>query len=132
MPDICNFDFDNGGDGPKVYAECKRKARKPHKCYECGRIISTGESYLYVSGIWEDGPASFHFCSDCESIMRAFNYNGSFGNMDEEIRNSIFDVRGEVSPKCIVPLTERAKDRVCGWIDEILADLCEPTSEGEK
>jgi hypothetical protein len=55
----------DGGDRPDVWVELKRKARKPHKCSECGRAIETGETYRFskhlYDGVWWDNKQ----CSHC-------------------------------------------------------------------
>lgn len=53
---------------PVCYGEKVRKARKPHRCGDCKGDIKIGERYLYISGIWEDKPASFSRCMDCNHI----------------------------------------------------------------
>ena len=53
---------------PVCYGEKVRKARKPHRCGDCRGDIKIGERYLYISGIWEDKPASFSRCMDCNHI----------------------------------------------------------------
>jgi len=45
-----------------------RKARKQHKCYECGRLISKGEQYEYVSGKWGESPESYKTCHRCLDV----------------------------------------------------------------
>lgn len=64
---MCSCD---SSDGPDAWQETTRKARKPHRCYECRKTIQPGEVYSYVSGIWE-APDSFHFCLGCRLLSRA-------------------------------------------------------------
>ena len=48
------------------------KARFPHRCNECKRIISPGETYL-VEVIKFDGTVeTWKTCSDCKSIRDNF------------------------------------------------------------
>ena len=43
---VCDYD-------PQIFCWSKvRKARKPHRCYECGGPIRSGERYEYAAGKW--------------------------------------------------------------------------------
>jgi hypothetical protein len=53
------------GDGPSTYHESKPKARKPHKCCECGRMIQPGETYRNLWGVWDGEPKTFKTCEAC-------------------------------------------------------------------
>ena len=55
-------DCDNS---PRAYWERPRTARKPHRCCECWRVIEPGETYRYISGIWDHGPDHFKQCHEC-------------------------------------------------------------------
>lgn len=49
-----------------LYARKKGvRARKPHQCYECSRMIEVGETYTYVSGLYEGRWDSIHECAHC-------------------------------------------------------------------
>jgi hypothetical protein len=54
--------------------ECKRKinrkAKKEHKCEECGKIINIKENYIYVSGISDGEPTSYKLCLECEELYK--------------------------------------------------------------
>ncbi len=56
---------------PQAFSSVTRKARKTHKCCECGRTINAGEKYQYSSGIWDGEPDSFKQCLNCNEIMLA-------------------------------------------------------------
>lgn len=59
---MCNTDY----DPPELYEEVVvRSARKEHRCSECGRTIETGESYLYVFGVWQGSPNQYKVCRHC-------------------------------------------------------------------
>jgi hypothetical protein len=48
-----------------------RKARKSHKCCECGRVIAKGESYVEHTGLWRDsGWDSFKWCGHCSAAQK--------------------------------------------------------------
>jgi hypothetical protein len=54
-------------DAPKVSSTIIRTARKKHKCCECHREIVVGESYEYISGIWETA-MNFKTCKSCVDL----------------------------------------------------------------
>ena len=55
------------GDGSCEFYSVKIvKARKKHKCYECGHIIEIGESYEYATGKWDGDFDVFKTCDDCQ------------------------------------------------------------------
>jgi len=56
---------------PSAFNSITRKARKEHKCCECGVEIKKGDKYRYSSGIWDGEPDSYKQCSDCHEIMMA-------------------------------------------------------------
>lgn len=58
-------------DPPEFCEIRKRKARKPHTCAECLRIIKPGERYEAVSGLWDGVFSSFKTCSDCVDLAKA-------------------------------------------------------------
>lgn len=55
-------------ESPAAYREIVRKARKPHICGDCKGVISIGERYTYISGIWDGDPSSHHRCQDCTHL----------------------------------------------------------------
>lgn len=64
---------------PQAFRQITRKARKPHKCCECGRVIATGQHYEYSSGIWDSEPGSFKTCLDCARLRD--NYQSFTGEV---------------------------------------------------
>jgi hypothetical protein len=67
---MCSCDFDY--DAPSVFNDTKHKARKPHKCSECHRVVAAGETYRRIFGVW-DGIAQTHFwCAHCCAGQAAY------------------------------------------------------------
>jgi len=58
------------GDGESlVLARMKYlKARKPHKCCECGSEIDPGEEYQKITGLHEGTWVDFKTCYICQKI----------------------------------------------------------------
>jgi hypothetical protein len=62
------------------------KARKDHECIECGAKIHRGETYEYVSGIWEGRPSSFKTCLICVRIRDDLCCDGFlYGGLSEAL-----------------------------------------------
>jgi len=53
---------------PLMYSEVIRRARKPHKCCECGTAIAEGEQYQVASGKWDGRFDTFCTCLACVAI----------------------------------------------------------------
>jgi hypothetical protein len=60
---------------PVCIAEAKPKARKRHKCCECGGLIMEGEQYIRVSGIWDGEPERYKVCVDCDALRTEADRN---------------------------------------------------------
>lgn len=68
-----------GGDydgSPEFQSTAWPKARKPHKCMECGRVIAIGEQYERFAGKFDGALFSQKTCSECAEIRDAFNCDG--------------------------------------------------------
>lgn len=61
---MCNI---GDGEAPTLYNETKPKARKQHKCCECGATIEPGETYQRIEGMWEGDFRTFKTCSFCDA-----------------------------------------------------------------
>ena len=88
------------GDPPSVISIVSRKARKPHRCCECGRTIHAGEKYEHVWGIWDSRPDTFntcHLCTDLRELVAhsvpCFCWN--YGNMREDAIETLREYAGE-------------------------------------
>ena len=57
--------YDGYGDSPTVSSHRQHRARKAHKCVECGRDIVVGEMYHYDFQIYEGWPFTSHTCKHC-------------------------------------------------------------------
>jgi len=59
---------------PSYMTEAFPKARKQHKCCECGRIIEPGEHYQRISGVWDGRPGRFKTCTECWGVAARFRH----------------------------------------------------------
>ena len=64
---------------PSVCNDKTRKARKDHKCSNCGESITKYSNYHYISGIWNGYPNGFKLCNNCYSVI------SNFREMDKDI-----------------------------------------------
>jgi hypothetical protein len=86
----CSCDY----DAPAFYHCEIRKARKPHKCEECGGPIIPGDRYEHVRGCWEGYVSSFKTCERCRDI-RVWTKNNvpclcwAHGNMIEDCQEAV-------------------------------------------
>ncbi len=112
----------------KVYDESLVVARKPHKCCECRREITKGESHMKCSGLW-DGWATFRQHLHCYHFSRWINHgnnNGVPSGVEQcyvpscEFYSSFRDWRGEAEPLVKFNL-ETSTRRYEGGNDECIA-----------
>ncbi len=50
-----------------VFRKEKRTARKQHRCHECYRLITPGESYTYLTGLIDGHWHTNRCCEHCEA-----------------------------------------------------------------
>ena len=93
-------------------------ARKDHRCGECGRTIKPGEEYEIYKGKYEGKIYTEKTCLDCVSLRNAF-FQGSYvyGEVRETIVDQICELQGQVDSKCILPLTDKAREFVFEQIE---------------
>jgi hypothetical protein len=58
-------------ESPSAFSQTTRRARKAHDCCEFPATIQPGETYQYISGVWDGRGDSFKTCMLCASA-RAF------------------------------------------------------------
>lgn len=86
----CYCDYDQ----PSFWSQSFPKARKEHSCEECGRKILPGETYEYVSGLWDDWFDTFKTCQHCVDI-RTFVKNSvpcfcwAHGNLMDDVKETL-------------------------------------------
>lgn len=91
-------------DEPCEFADVSmRKARKPHKCSECGRRINPGEKYEHYWGKFDGEVSAIDTCAVCAEIADAFYCDGRLygGGLWE----SMEQVMGSLTTTCFDKLT---------------------------
>lgn len=85
MTITCDCSVDHG-EYPEFYKETFPKARKLHKCIECGENILPGQNYNNYKGKWDGEFRIYHTCIPCNSIRKHYCKHGFiFGNLMEQI-----------------------------------------------
>lgn len=59
------------GEPADVVRHEVRRARKPHRCYECCAAIAPGERYEYTGMVYEGTADSFSTCLRCVDLREA-------------------------------------------------------------
>lgn len=91
----------------------ERKARKAHRCDECGDAVKAGDRYLFSSGIADHEPWSFKSCLLCAEIRKHFacGRGQSLGTMWDELSDNFFPDMKAGGP-CMEGLSPAAKARL--------------------
>ena len=105
-----------GGDNdnqPEFYREGIVKARKIHRCCECGDQISAGVKYHRFSGKWEGRVDVYTTCLPCSEIRASLCCGGwTFGALWEAAAETFFE---DMTTGCLAKLkTAVAKEKLVG------------------
>lgn len=81
----CSCDY----DPPDFHCATIRKARKPHRCEECGTQIKPGERYEHVAGANDGSIWTAKTCNECWELRQFVKINipcfcWMYGNMIED------------------------------------------------
>ena len=91
-----------------------RKARKNHKCGECGEEIQPGQSYEHARGLFDGYFFTSKTCQSCLEIRARFFSGWIYGSILDEIYNSLNDLSladmDGLSPGAMSKI-----DKVLGW-----------------
>ena len=90
-----------------------RKARKPHKCYECRRAIQPGEKYEHVRAKWDGDFSTIYTCGLCAEIRTVFSCGEGYchGSLWDDMYEIAFPALTTAS-ECFTELSATAKARV--------------------
>lgn len=87
------------GAWPEFFRQTLHRARKQHRCCECGKIIRIGEEYEYSAGKWDGDVTQYRTCFMCSTIRNAACSSGfTFEMLWEDIYEECFvDDLGELN-----------------------------------
>lgn len=78
------------GELPALYEDCTRRARREHRCCECRRPITVGQTYHEHRGIWGGKWSTYRNCLRCERVRNKLARESDccivFGGVREELR----------------------------------------------
>lgn len=85
-------------DPPEFCTISRPKARKQHKCYECGGAILPGEQYEYTVGKWEGDLDTFKICERCRDIRQWVKNNvpclcWAYGSIIDDCREAVIEAQ---------------------------------------
>jgi hypothetical protein len=91
----------DGCDGRvQIVSEGHRKAKKEHRCHECGRSIPAGEMYLYEAFIYNGDFETHKTCQHCEAVRQWLNdecggwlYGGVAEDIHEHAEDNHYGMR---------------------------------------
>jgi hypothetical protein len=116
----CEIDNDYG-ETPSICDSKMQIARKPHKCCECGQVISQGQKYERFRGMWNGKFDTFKTCQTCLDIRSEFFCTYVFGQIFDDLHEYINDCGGDVPEEKLNNLGDDARGIVIMMIDDYLA-----------
>lgn len=105
MGTLCGMPYEEG-EYCQLWHEKRVRARKPHRCYECGGDIPVGMVHGRATGLYDGSWGTWRRCAAClilaERVATQFGECALWGGLDEYIsyRNDDLPEEEEIpSPK---------------------------------
>jgi hypothetical protein len=114
----CNINSCSDNDTYELFESKMLKARKAHKCGECGKTISIGESYEKCRGLYDGLWYNHKTCDDCLSLRTNFFGSWSSESLWEDFENDMDDCGWQVPEKCLSKATPAARAKICEMIEK--------------
>lgn len=96
----CGVCLDSGYDEtPTLYNDNFFKARKSHRCCECGRQIAVGSQYQRVEALWDGNFDTYKTCMDWWNIREAFRCGGGF--LFERLWDDLNEYKNDINFDCV-------------------------------
>lgn len=93
----CGCDSDGYAE---IFRQSYPKARKEHKCADCGKMIQPGEEYEYTFQVFEGDASSCKSCLACAGIREALADLGFCFEMGE-LRSAYIEYLDEYASQAI-------------------------------
>lgn len=121
----CSINSYGGCDYDEIscYRMIEYKASKNHVCGECGTEIKKGAKYKYESMRFDGEFHRYKTCNDCISIRDNLFHSWLYENIIDDLKEEVRNCNGDIPEKCISKLTPRAREMVCGMIEDVWADM---------
>ncbi len=87
MIDTC-IDIGMESDGPALFNQSMRTARKHYECCECGSAIGPGDRHEHTTGLWDGEWATYRTCRICAAVRRDFCASYIFGQLWEAMQET--------------------------------------------
>lgn len=87
--------IDDADGYPEFSNETKRKARKKHRCGECGRFIEPGEFYFNNACLFDGSFSVDKMCSHCRagaSLLQEHCGGFLFGGVHDDLEEHIHEL----------------------------------------
>lgn len=81
----CSIDACDLGVVAECFSEKMVKARKEHKCCECGETIKKGETHEVASALWDGDWGTYRTCAICRTIRNAYCCTWYYGGLRETL-----------------------------------------------
>ncbi len=109
----CPLSYDENESSAEFFDQKVVKAKKPHKCYECGEDIKVGDKYERTSGKWEGTMSVFCTCLLCKEIRDHFACDKGymFGELWQDLHDNFFPEMKAGGP-CLDGLSPAAKQSI--------------------
>lgn len=112
------------GDGPDFYSERTPRARKPHRCFECGRTIPTGDTYRLIAGKWDGEFDQYRIHAECYALAERLGDlmcggEWAFGQVLEHLTEAGINWEtGALDPEPFVRLADDVRREVAAaWME---------------
>lgn len=83
----CSIDVDSDYMKCDLHVSKVVKAKKHHKCCECGNIINPGEEYEKVVGKWDGYFSEYKTCKVCLEIRKNIFCSWCYSTMWQDLWN---------------------------------------------
>lgn len=110
----CPLSGSDDADRPTFYEVKRVKARKDHRCTECGETIPKDVMYERVNGMWDKNRVdTYKTCLSCVEIRDHFACGNGFifGQVWEDIESNFFPDMKAGGP-CFEGLSPEARGRL--------------------
>ena len=111
----CVFDPDlDCVDTEKITSKHQTNKTRYRECSECGKPT---KSFLYEFVRFDGHKERFNTCPTCENIRNVLCCSWFYGNVLDNVRDSINENNCGVSEDCIIKLTPEARDVIFEMIE---------------
>ena len=110
------------------------KSNSPFVCCECEETFPAGTERELTECTYEDREKEiYETCPDCLSVIKAFFCDGYYFNQVwEDVDYHIEEIDGQISSKCLLSLTPRARDKMFKLIQDRWDILNETDDEDDE